>query len=417
MQENINFETVCFVISSIGSNNSDERRRSDDIFEGIIKPVVEDLGYTTERADKIMKAGKITEQIVEYLIYSGLVIADLTDSNANVLYELGIRHAVGKPVIQIIEDPSKLPFDLGDERTIPFDWKTQRGGQECRDKIKEFISEINKQKTFTHPVAEKIEQQRSAESKDEIKQRYADLSVTIKTVVRNIQELSDRVPSKETIDGYRNEIRTLKLLKDAGVEGVYRNREIAFRRFLSALDAEHDEIMVIGSSLLGLLQKSQYKEVSDKLKFKINSTKTIVKFLLTHPAVADLRAEQENRKFTHIGDEILKSLEILRDWGLSPENVKLYKGTPTIFAIKTRKKMLLNPYAYFATAFTSPCIIVEHDPESNSSYFYSEYDNAHFGAWDTNSAEAIHDFNQTISNLRKNLPDYTRRVESILKET
>ncbi len=50
-----------------------------------------------------------------------MVIADLTGANPNVYYELAIRHAVKKPIIQLISKGEKLPFDVGDMRTIPID--------------------------------------------------------------------------------------------------------------------------------------------------------------------------------------------------------------------------------------------------------------------------------------------------------
>jgi hypothetical protein len=46
------------------------------------------------------------------------MIADLTGGNPNVLYEVGIRHAVGKPCVQIIENGHKIPFDVADIRTL-----------------------------------------------------------------------------------------------------------------------------------------------------------------------------------------------------------------------------------------------------------------------------------------------------------
>jgi len=68
---------------------------------------------------------------------------------------------------------------------------------------------------------------------------------------------------------------------------------MAIKDFASIIDAETSEIVVIGSSLKGLLQVDRYNEIRDKLRFKIAQGGVRVKFLSTHPVVADLRAKQE----------------------------------------------------------------------------------------------------------------------------
>lgn len=110
----------CFVISPIGSEGSEVRANADQVFDYIICPALEPLGYKVERADKISESGLITTQIVERIVSSDLVVADLTDLNANVFYELAIRHVTGKPFIHMIFDGQKIPFDVAASRTIPY---------------------------------------------------------------------------------------------------------------------------------------------------------------------------------------------------------------------------------------------------------------------------------------------------------
>lgn len=226
-------------------------------------------------------------------------------------------------------------------------------------------------------------------------------------------EIKDQI--RDILEDYRNEIAVLRSLKDAGVIRPYRNRETTLKDFATAIDAETREIMIIGSSLKGLLIKDKYKEIADKLRFKKDNGKVVVKFLLTHPMVADLRAGQEGRRSSEIGKEIIESLEILRDWKVPAENVRLYRGTPTCFAIKTEKQMLLNPYPYGEVAYDSPCLIVETS-EDNPSYFYHEFDKAHFSAWDTKVAIHIFDYNQTIAQLQRDLEKYAETISKIFEE-
>ena len=56
--------------------------------------------------------GIISNQVITRLLEDNLVIADLTDRNPNVYYELAVRHAFGKPVIQIIDSNETIPFDV-----------------------------------------------------------------------------------------------------------------------------------------------------------------------------------------------------------------------------------------------------------------------------------------------------------------
>jgi len=111
----------CFMVTPIGEEGSEERKHADLIMGSYIEPVVEEFGLTVVRADKIQKTGMITRQIFDYLINAELVIADLSFSNPNVFYELAIRHAMRKPVIQIIRTGDKLPFDINQIRTIHID--------------------------------------------------------------------------------------------------------------------------------------------------------------------------------------------------------------------------------------------------------------------------------------------------------
>ena len=59
-----------------------------------------------------------------------------------------------------------------------------------------------------------------------------------------------------------------------------------------------------------------------------------------------------------------------------PQNVRLYLGTPTCFAIKTTRQMLINPYPYISVSFDSPCLHVEYSITSGvdrPGYFFDEF--------------------------------------------
>lgn len=111
----------CFVIAPIGEPGSDTRTRSDLVLRRIVRPAVEAKGYVAIRADEIAEPGIITSQIIQHVVEDELVIADLTEQNPNVFYEMAVRHVFRRPLVQIIERDERIPFDVAATRTVFID--------------------------------------------------------------------------------------------------------------------------------------------------------------------------------------------------------------------------------------------------------------------------------------------------------
>jgi hypothetical protein len=112
---------TCFVVSVIGEDGSEPRKYADKLLRYIIEPVAKSAGYTKiERADHDYQPGMIPHQIITKLLTYDLVIADLTEPNPNVYYELAIRHCVGKRYVQMVKQGIKLPFDVAPVRSVQF---------------------------------------------------------------------------------------------------------------------------------------------------------------------------------------------------------------------------------------------------------------------------------------------------------
>ena len=126
----------CFVISPIGEEKSEIRIRADQILKHIIDPVAKECGFRAIRADKISKPGIITNQVIQHIIDDPLVIADLTDKNPKVFYELAIRHSIRKPLVQIIKKGEDIPFDVSVMRTIPIDHHNLDNVEEAKKEMK-----------------------------------------------------------------------------------------------------------------------------------------------------------------------------------------------------------------------------------------------------------------------------------------
>jgi len=109
----------CFVIMPFKAEHS-------DILWCTLEPVIEEAGFLPQRADWSLDLKQIIDDVIILLKEAGVVIADITGANPNVMYELGYSHAIGKPTIIVcrigerenIED--RLPFDIKGMRITPF---------------------------------------------------------------------------------------------------------------------------------------------------------------------------------------------------------------------------------------------------------------------------------------------------------
>ncbi|MDD5761012.1 MAG: hypothetical protein PHP88_00680 [bacterium] len=115
------FAHMCFVVTPIGDDDSNERRHANMILKSVIEPVTAELGLVARRADQIDRAGLITKQTFECLAKARICIADLSFNNPNAFYELGVRHMCKLPTVQIIRKGDRIPFDVSQGRTIKID--------------------------------------------------------------------------------------------------------------------------------------------------------------------------------------------------------------------------------------------------------------------------------------------------------
>ena len=108
---------TCFVVMGFGKKTDFETGRTLDLdktYRNIIKPAVKAAGLACVRADEIQHAGVIDVPMYEQLLNADVVVADLSTSNKNAFYELGVRHALRpQTTIVICEDGIKAPpFDV-----------------------------------------------------------------------------------------------------------------------------------------------------------------------------------------------------------------------------------------------------------------------------------------------------------------
>ncbi|MGA8029585.1 MAG: hypothetical protein WB992_20780, partial [Bryobacteraceae bacterium] len=107
---------VCFVVMGFGKKTDYPTGRVIDLdksYQYIIKPAAEAAGLECKRADEIIHSGTIDLPMYEQLLMADVVVADVSTSNCNAFYELGVRHAL-RPytTITIAEDKMVFPFDV-----------------------------------------------------------------------------------------------------------------------------------------------------------------------------------------------------------------------------------------------------------------------------------------------------------------
>jgi CheY-like chemotaxis protein len=137
----------CFVIMPFSSTPSCNEGEWTAVFNELIKPAFEktNAGYICTRSEGLI--GNIIENILDDLNRADLVIADLTDRNPNVFYELGVRHTLRDQTILITQNLDHVPFDLRHYGVIQYSWKTKADKSEFNKKIREVLNLIGSDQT------------------------------------------------------------------------------------------------------------------------------------------------------------------------------------------------------------------------------------------------------------------------------
>ena len=129
--------------------------------------------------------GSIDTQMMKMIIESPLVIADLTGGNPNVYYELGIRHSIGKPYIQIISEGEQIPFDINGIRTIEVNHKDLDSAATARKAIEKQIKTIENGHIPDSPVSialGALELQKDNRLAESIQERLSNIEIEIQNI-------------------------------------------------------------------------------------------------------------------------------------------------------------------------------------------------------------------------------------------
>lgn len=118
---------------------SDEKK---EVFVYAIEPACESTGFECFRADRPEKAGNIIEHTIDLIFDASVVIADLSDLNANVFYELGVAHSLEKITVMICEKGTKLPFNIKTYRVIYYQHGVD-GMKVLREALEKILNDVD----------------------------------------------------------------------------------------------------------------------------------------------------------------------------------------------------------------------------------------------------------------------------------
>ncbi|MCL5807480.1 MAG: hypothetical protein M1418_02805 [Deltaproteobacteria bacterium] len=209
-------QDTCFVISPIGKPGTEKHTQFKEILDYIIKAAVKASGYNLQvlRADDIDRAGSFIKDILESLYGSYVVIADLTEQNPNVFYELGVRHALSPRTILIAQSVDDIPSDLREYRTIVYD-TSAKGAANFSARLKKYLGEMQKDPgRADNPVLDRIGsifENRIATLEAEKQQLKKDLSTV----------LQKGAPKEKKSDGPSVTKRIERITKLVGAEREY----------------------------------------------------------------------------------------------------------------------------------------------------------------------------------------------------
>lgn len=106
----------------------------------IYEPAIAKAGLRAVRADdEIFATGKVIDQIWTGITAAKVLVAELTGRNPNVFYELGLAHALSKPVVLVSSNQEDVPFDLHHIRVIYYDMQDPFWGDKLIAKVAENV--------------------------------------------------------------------------------------------------------------------------------------------------------------------------------------------------------------------------------------------------------------------------------------
>lgn len=203
-EQGLGLDDVCFIISPIGKEGTENYNRFKEVLDYVIKPAIESSSMKLRiiRADSINRTGSFINDILQYIYSSFIVIVDLTEQNPNVFYELGVRHSLSPRTILIAQNLDDIPSDLREYRTIIYN-TSAKGSHDFTRKIHDFITEIKKEPNRPdNPVLDRLPnltEQKQGDLEEQISVLKSQISGLL-SKPENSLEIGKKPPKKLDLD-------------------------------------------------------------------------------------------------------------------------------------------------------------------------------------------------------------------------
>jgi O-acetyl-ADP-ribose deacetylase (regulator of RNase III) len=150
---------TCFVIMPFGEKTDpDGTVDFDKTYEYLIKEAIESLDIECVRCDKIDEAGWIHRKMVEHVYAADVAVVDITQPNANVFYELGVRHALAdRTTVLIKKANTKPPFNISGLNIIEYDLSDPASVAAAKKKIANHVQNGLRLQKVDSPIHEVLD--------------------------------------------------------------------------------------------------------------------------------------------------------------------------------------------------------------------------------------------------------------------
>ena len=159
-----------------------------EYYDDVYSPAIEAAGFTATKADEEFRCIGIVEGMWQMIQDAEVLLADMTEQNTNVFYELGLAHAIRKPVVLLAKTLDDVPFDLRHNRVILYDTVRTRWVSKLKKDITAAIEATAADPREAVPMPFRKLVESDAPEQDE-------LSARVEAIEKLLQTVASGVPS------------------------------------------------------------------------------------------------------------------------------------------------------------------------------------------------------------------------------
>jgi hypothetical protein len=190
---------MCFVLMPF-------RSPFNTYYTGIIQPAVTKAGLEPRRGDSLFRPAPIMADIWAMIQNAKALVAVLTGKNANVFYELGLGHAIGKPIVLVSETMDDVPFDLQALRVILYDKDHPKWGDKLRNDITKALEATIGEPVEAVPTMFRKKVKSQAPSDSEVSMRLSSLERRVASLQEEAIDSQSIGPIREMGDAEATEL-------------------------------------------------------------------------------------------------------------------------------------------------------------------------------------------------------------------